>query len=193
MKKNELSAKFNKHLTAAVAEGFSPCLTELRGSYSDVFGSQLVLAKDNERIVMWMEENKEYSRDAAPDTIKTYVSRFSLAKGESTDRNYMWPSEWKKHLVDETTSYVVSDRRDGWYVDDPDEAARARDLHWDRLCNSRHASDFREYEVNGRILAIARRIKGFKTIKPENLRVHKVGKTWHFVNMRSRNEVCLGG
>lgn len=192
MKKNDLSAKFNKHLTAAVAEGFAPCLTELRGSYSGVFGSQLVLARGNERIVMWMEENKEYSRDADPDIVKMYVSRFALAKGETCEWNYNWPSDWKEHLVDEMTSYAVSDRRDGWYVDDADEAAAARKLHWDRLANDRGSREFREYEADGRILAIARRLRGFKTIKPENLRVYKCGRTWHFVNKRSRNEVCIG-
>lgn len=57
MKKNQISAKFNAIITNAISEGFYPCMTELTGSYSDVMGSQIVLAKGNERIVLWMEEH----------------------------------------------------------------------------------------------------------------------------------------
>lgn len=192
MKKNDLSAKFNGHLTTALAEGFAPCMTELRGSYSGVLGTQLVLAKGNERIVMWMEENKDYRHDAAPDTVHMFVSRFALAKGESTEFHYMWPSDWKEHLVDEMVAYEVSDRRDGWYVDDADEAARAKETRRSRYPHHYGSERLREYAVDDRLLGIARRLKGFKTVKRDNLRVYKLRKTWHFENKVSRHEVCLG-
>lgn len=192
MKKNDLSAKFNESLANALAEGFSPCLTELRGSYSGVFGSQLVLAKGNERMVMWMEEHKDYRNEDVPDTVSLYVSHFSLGRGETTELNYMWPNQWKEHLVDEMVVYEVSGRRNGWYVEDEDEAIRAKQIHRSRYGNRYRSRNFRELEVTDQLLGIARRLKGFKTIRRENLKVVKNHKHWLFINKVSKREVCVG-
>lgn len=192
MKKNEISAKFNKHLAAAIAEGFAPSMTELRGSYSGVCGAQIVLAKGNERIIMWMEERHDYGDHNAPDTVSLFVARFALAKGETCEWNYMWPQDWKQHLIDEMTVYEVSARRDGWYVEDADEAARAKETHISRYDNRYRANAPRPVEVTDQLLAIVRRKRGFKTVKPENLAVIKVGKRWVFTNTLSRREVVVG-
>jgi len=192
MKKNAISTKFNKHLTAAVAEGFAPCMTELRGSYSGVCGTQLVLAKDNERIVMWMEEKHDYGNHKAPDTVHLFVARFALGKGETCEWNYMWPQDWKKHLIDEMTVYEVTARREGWYVDDPADATHAKETHYARYDNRYHADAPRKVEVTDRLLAIVRRKKGFKTIKRENLSVVKSHNRWVFRNTVSHREVVVG-
>ena len=192
MKKSDISAKFSKHLVAALAEGFAPSMTELRGSYTGVCGSQLVLAKGNERIIMWMEEHHDYSREETPGTVSLLVARFTLGRGETCEWNYMWPRDWKEHLIDEMTVYEVSGHRDGWYVEDAGEAARAKETHRARREARRGRRYFREYEVNDRLLAIARRLRGFKTIKRDNLRVAKTNKTWVFTNMKSHREVRIG-
>ena len=56
MKKSDISAKFAPYVADAISEGFAPCLTELSGSYSGIMGYQMVFAKGNGRIVMWMEQ-----------------------------------------------------------------------------------------------------------------------------------------
>lgn len=192
MKKNDLSTKFNDRLANALAEGFSPCLTELCGAYSGLLGHQIVLAKGNERMVMWMEENNYYGNDEVPDTVNLYVSRFSLGKGETTEFHYTWPNQWKEHLVDEMVVYEVSGRRNGWYVEDEDEAIRAKQIHRSRYGNRYRSRNFRELEVTDQLLGIARRLKGFKTIRRENLKVVKNHKHWLFINKVSKREVCVG-
>lgn len=192
MKKNEISAKFATIVADAIAEGFAPCMTELCGSYSGVVGSQIVLAKGNERIVMWMEEEHAWEhKDTEIDAIALFASRFALAKGERTDHAHMWPSDWKRDAFHTERVYRVSEWRGDWYSEDKAEAERAQEKRYTRHSHF-GSSDWREYEVDDRLLAIARRIKGFKTIRRENLRVVKNHGTWTFVNKKSRNEVRIG-
>lgn len=192
MKKNELSAKFSPYVASAIAEGFAPCMTELSGSYSGVLGSQIVLAKGRERIVMWMEEKCGCRLEDEPDTVTLFVARFALAKGETTEFHYMWPADWKKHLVAQMSFYEVSPRKTGWYVEDIEEARRAREVHVARYDHRFYSTRFREYEVTDKLLAIARRLNGFKTIRRENLHVYKTGGTWVFQNKKSHREACVG-
>lgn len=192
MKKTDISAKFNPFLSAALAEGFAPDLTELCGSYSGVMGSQIVLARGNERMVFWMEEHHGSHLRDVPNTVNLYVSRFAIGKGETCEFTYMWPSNWKEHLVAHVIVYEVSSRKGGWYVDDADEAAKARVVHRSRYGNKYYTTSFRECEVNDRLLAIARRLRGFKTIRCENLHVYKTGRTWVFQNKLSHREVMVG-
>lgn len=192
MKKNDLAAKFTPYVAAAIAEGFAPCLTELCGSYSGVMGSQIVLAKGNERMVMWMEEEHGRRLENVPNTVNLFVARFAIGKGETCEFTYAWPSNWKEHLVAQMVVYEVTPRKTGWYVEDADEATRATEVHRSRYGYKYRSTHFREYEVDDRLLGIARKLKGFKTIKPENLYVYKSWGTWHFKNRKSQREVCIG-
>ena len=120
------------------------------------------------------------------------VARFALKKGETCDFHHMWPQDWKKHLVAQMTVYEVIPCRAGWYVEDADEAAHAIEVRRSRYGNRHYASNFREYEVNDNLLRIARKLRGFKTIRRENLHVCKSGSRWVFQNKVSHREVCIG-
>lgn len=195
MKKNEISAKFNAILASAISEGFYPCLTELTGSYSDVMGSQIVLAKNNERMVLWMEETESYSRRDDVASVTLYASRFTIKAGESTDWKYCWPAQWKEHTFWSETVYRVSEGRhsdDSWYTEDKDEAERACTLRSERWAASpRSISRVKEYEVTDSLMRIVRRVKGFKSVARKNVRVWKHNGVWHIENTASGNRVTL--
>lgn len=195
MKKNEISAKFNAILANAIADGFYPCLTELTGSYSDVMGSQIVLAKNNERMVLWMEETESYSRRHDVASVTLYASRFTLKAGESTDWQYRWSDQWKEHTFWSETVYRVSEGRhsdDSWYVEDKGEAEKARTLRSERWAASpRSVSRVKEYEVTDGLMRIVRRVKGFKSVARKNVKVWKHNSVWHIENTASGNRVTL--
>ena len=110
MKKNEISAKFNTIITDAISEGFYPCMTELTGSYSDVMGTQIVLAKGNERMVLWIEERMSFGHRDEVASVTLYASRFTLKSGEKTEWDYRWSDQWKEHIVSGTPSSLVRSR-----------------------------------------------------------------------------------
>lgn len=194
MKKNEISAKFNDILTKAISEGFFPCMTELTGSYSNVMGSQIVLAKGNERIVLWMEENEVYlSSGNEPFSVTLYASRFTLNDGESVERSHYWSTQWKEHIVWSETVYRVSDRGwhgEGWYSNSEKEAREAEAVRFSRW-EHKSVSCTKEYEVTDRLMSIVRKVKGFKTVARKNVRVSKCRNVWYIENVASGNRVTL--
>lgn len=195
MKKNEISAKFNAILANAISEGFYPCMTELTGSYSDVMGSQIVLAKGNERMVLWMEERESYGHRDEVASVTLYASRFTLGADETTEWDYRWSTQWKEHIVWSETVYRVSEGRhsdDSWYVENKGEAEEARTVRHERWSASpKSISRVKEYEVNDGIMRIVRKVKGFKSVARKNVRVWKYNGIWHIENTASGNKVTL--
>lgn len=195
MKKSEISAKFNDVLTSALAEGFYPCMTELAGSYSDVEGTQWVLAKGRERIVLWMEGRESYGHRDEVASVTLYASRFTIKAGESTEWDYRWSTQWKEHIVWSETVYRVSEGRhsdDSWYTEDKAEAEQARTIRTERWSASvRSISRVREYEVTDRLMRTVRKVRGFKSVPRKNVRVWKYNGIWHIENTASGNKVTL--
>lgn len=193
MKANEITSKFTDAITAAIAEGFTPCMSELTGSYSDVEGTQWVLAKGRERIVLWQE--REGYIHGENERINLYGARFELAEGESTEWSYKWSHDWKEHLFMSETVYRVDDRwgnGEAWYSEDEADAIEAkavRSIRWE--ANGSH--DCYSYrEVNDRMLRIVRKLKGFKSVKRDNIKARKLnGGGWEFRNIASGNTVRL--
>lgn len=193
MKKSEISAKFNTILSDAISEGFYPCMTELTGSYSDVMGTQMVLAKGNERMVLWMEEQESYSVRKEVASVTLYAARFTLKAGERTEWSYRWSHDWKEHTFWSETVYRVSEGRhsdDSWYSEDKAEAEQARATRTERW-SAKSVSRTKEYEVDNRLMGIVRKVKGFKSVARKNVRVWKYGTTWHIENTASGNRVAL--
>lgn len=193
MKKNEISAKFNAILSDAISEGFYPCMTELTGSYSDVMGTQMVLAKNNERMVLWMEEQGSYVYRDEVASVTLYAARFALKADECTDWNYRWSKDWKEHVIWSETVYRVSEGRhsdDSWYSEDKSQAEKARCLRTLRWSAKPHGGR-KDYEVTDSLMRIVRKVKGFKSIARKNVRVWKYNGVWHIQNVASGNEVCL--
>jgi hypothetical protein len=193
MKKNEISAKFNAILADAISDGFYPCMTELTGSYSDVMGSQIVLAKCNERMVLWMEERMSFGHRDEVSSVTLYASRFTLKSGETTEWDYRWSTQWKEHIVWSETVYQVSEGRhndDAWYSEEKDDAEKARRLRTDRWHDG-FMSGRRDYEVTDQLMRIVRKVKGFKSVARKNVKVWKWNGVWHIENTASHNIVAL--
>jgi hypothetical protein len=193
MKKNEISAKFNTILSDAISEGFYPCMTELTGSYSDVMGTQMVLAKGNERMVLWMEERMSFGHRDEVASVTLYASRFALKSGEKTEWDYRWSDQWKEHIVWSETVYQVSEGRhsdDAWYSEDKAEAEQARATRTERWQES-YRDGRKDYELTDSLLRIVRKVKGFKSVARKNIRVWKYNGVWHIENTASRNSVLL--
>lgn len=193
MRKHEISAKFNPIIASAIADGFYPCMTELTGSYSDVMGTQIVLAKGSERMVLWMEEHIGLGSRGVVSDVTLCASSFTLGAGESIESSYRWSTQWKEHIFWSETVYQVSEGRyrdDGWYTEDKAEAEQARVIR-----NERWKASFvgwsKDYEITDTLLRIVRKLKGFKTVARKNIRVWKHDGVWHIENTASRNEVTL--
>ncbi len=195
MKKHEISGLFTSHVTDAINEGFVPCMTELTGSYSDVMGTQMVFAKGDERIIMWMEEKDNFGlyNEDAPSNVTLRVARISLGYGETLENSYCWPRDWKRHVVHEQAVYRVSDRswKGDWYSASEEEAREAMRKRRERFYLRGSDGLYRDYEMTDRLFAIVRRLKGFKTVKRQSVRVWKYNGVWHVENTKSGNEVTL--
>lgn len=193
MKKSEISAKFNTIITNAISEGFYPCMTELTGSYSDVMGSQIVLAKGNERMVLWMEERMSFGHRDEVASVTLYAARFSLKAGEKTEWDYRWSTQWKEHIVWSEVVYQVSEGRhsdDAWYSESKYEAEQARKVRTERW-QAGSVVYRKDYEVTDKLMRIIRKVKGFKSVARKNVRVWQVSGIWHIENTASHNSVTL--
>lgn len=168
MKKSDISATLNAHLVSAVNEGFAPCLTELTGSYSGVDGNQLVLAKNRERIVMWISRGWT---DEHVEVLTANVARFEMAKGESTEWHYCWPEQWAEHLVYSKSYYEVG-RHSSWFVETEAEAEAMRDKRHERYA-ARARKNQMVFENSKKLLSIVRKVSGFKTVKASDIMVYK--------------------
>lgn len=193
MRVNEITSKFTDTITAAIAEGFTPCMSELTGSYSDVEGTQWVLAKGRERIVLWQEKEGSFF-DEGTERIFLYGARFELANSESTEWNYHWSHNWKEHLFMRETVYRVDDRLrgEGWYSEDEADAIEASAVCSIRRKAKGYSGRYERREVTDQMLRIIRKISGFKTVKRDNIRAFKLnGVGWEFRNVASGNTVRL--
>lgn len=196
MRKNEVSKGFAKVMMDAMSEGFYPDMVELTGSYSDVEGRQAVLMKDDERIVMWMERCGRSWDSTDPERIVLRAARFAIEGEDDMDWKYRWSKSWKEHVFFEDVVWRVA--RD-WYVKDENEAVAALLKRRERVGSHMYVNggDGAKFIGNGRheltdeLLAIVRRVKGFKTVKRENIEVFKSGTAWRIKNVASGNEAFL--
>lgn len=188
MRLNELSQAFAPVFDREVMYGFRPCLTELTGAYSDVFGTQLVLGKDNERIILWME--REFK---SRPTVTLYAARITLEDGQTLRNNAChWPNQWKEHVYWKATFYCVSDEGEGWYSENPADAEGAA-LKRRARHKAVRVPCVKRYELTDRLLSIVRRVRGFKTVKRDLIEVFRYSDgRWVIRNAKTRNEVCLG-
>lgn len=183
MKFNEITSKFNPYLNAIVAEGFTICMTELTGSYSEVRGQHAVFAKGRERVVMWLTDVRgEHYSDKG---IALHIARWEMAPGEKADWQYNWPKNWAENIIWEATVYRVSD---DWYVDDEAEAQaalRVRQAH--REAKRGMSADlwcWRRITVTDGLYRVARKLNGLKSVKRGDLAVERrtEGAGWRFIN-----------
>lgn len=200
MRKHEIGKVLNGIITEALNDGYGISFGELRGCYSDC-ETQTVLAKGPDRIIVWASVLRDYKSE----TITVNASRIHLeTTGEgghrytqSLDRDYHWSDDWKKGLFFEKSFYHVGAREDDWYVESQSEAEAAAQKHYDR-CKARRVITSKELEMTPRLMSIVRKLKGFKTVKAENVRVTRRYNEWahkreYIVrNVKSGNSAHLG-
>ena len=181
MRKHEIESRFNPYIKRLVDEGFGVCLTELAGSYSDTEG-QVVFARGGERAVLWMTCERGYGDSVG--TLTIHVAQWELAKekGETLDRDYRWSDDWASHEVASKVFYEVGE---DWYTEDKAVAEAAMAKRRERIVNSRVSFGWNRVEVTDRLYGFAKGLKGFKTIKRDNLRVlrHADIAAWRFENI----------
>ena len=186
MKVKDISKGFAPIVAEAIAEGYAPCMDELRGSYSGVEGSQLVLERGRERLILWVGRGVlTRPRRTNLPLLRANVAHITLGRGESLEYNYPWPHNWSDHLVSSTPYYEAAR---GWYVGTVEEAEAIEDKREARR-EARYVKTYREWEVTDELLAIVRRIKGFKSVRRENVRVMRTKDGWRVENRRSGNYV----
>ena len=175
MKKQELSRMFNPYIAEIMAEGFYLCMTELKGGYGFV-GQQTCFAKGRERVVLWIDSERTEDEERPYDNdIILRAARFTLEDGETTESHYNWPSQWSEHTVWEKTVYEI------------DMAMRKKHFERRRSDVSRWINDTVEFEMTDKLLAIVRRVGGFKTAPRKNIKVmkHVRKNRWVIKNVKS--------
>ena len=196
MKRNEISKEFTEDIKSAISEGFFPSMNELTGSYSDVEGTQMVFAKGNERIILWLARDVTKYEDIVDghhfslDSITAKAARIEIKSGESLEWNYKWSTQWEQGLYKSVTYYEVSDGWGGdWYSTDINDVIEARKIRWERIANT--SNGVKEFEVNGKLLGIVRKISGFKTVPADSIKVWKTNGKYHVRNVKSGNHIVL--
>lgn len=189
MKKNDITKVAADDIQNYINDGFTVSLTELTGSYGQY--NQLVLMRDRERVVVWLEDSK-LEGERWVDTVIIHVSHFELEKGQTTEYGDLhWQNGWKANDVKTYTLYKIDY---DWYTTDKEEAILCYDLQRVRYSNRDTYRYEVELEVTDQLLKIARKMKGFKTIKKDNLTVRRSPKAlrWTFVNKTSGKTACVG-
>lgn len=185
MKRAEIARLAQGQVASLIAEGFCIDLMELTGSYSDVDGTQAVFAKGNERVVMWCERKGGYGE---PEGITLRMARFSVNAEKNLRWGFHWSDEWAPHVFFEAIVWKVGD---DWYTADESEAVRCHKLSAERYRNRRGNGE-REVKLTDGLLAIVRRVKGFKSVRRGDIRVVKMrGNRWEIRNVTSGNRVVI--
>lgn len=185
-----------------VADGFYPSMTELTGSYSEVDGLQVIFAKGKERRIVWLERNRSHYGHSRR-ILTLYVAYITLPAGETTlENSHYWAKDWKakSYRLESVTLYGIESNFKSWYTTDKDEwdeMCRRQDERMDRrrTTNPHH----RDIKVTTEWLKLARKFKGFKSIRRADLNIRRVNNayssnidhSWRFINNRSGNSVCV--
>lgn len=186
MRKHEISKLAQEQVAAIIADGFVIDLMELTGSYSDVEGTQAVFAKGSERVVMWCERHDDYR---SPESVTLRMARFDVTSEKNLGWGFHWSSEWAEHVYFEATAWKVGE---DWYTTDEAEAERCRKLSFERYRNRGDWRKVRKLELTDGLLAIVRRVKGFKSVRRDDIEVTKKGSnSWTIRNTASGNKVTI--
>lgn len=169
---NEITKLAADDILAYMLEGFTLCMTELKGSYG-FEGKQEVLERGNERVVIWMERERcEFDR--WEDDYVLRIAHITLAEGESMEFHYEWPRKWAEHVVKEWRAYNLnglSHRNKGVWTTDRAEAEAANKKR-DQRHERKHVSSLKALDTaNPKVMAIIRRLDGFKTAKASDVTI----------------------
>lgn len=193
MKSIDACKWFVPFINDAISEGYTPVVMT-----DNSFGSRgcQVWQRGNDYITLWADE--QYGMDVegvnSVNVLTLSVARFTVPMGTSLRSCGLdWCDKWEKHIVASKTMYDVdATHRDRWWVEDIETVRRARDTRYERLMARRTSCVWRELPLTDELLAIVRRVKGFKTVDSRHITVTKklYESTWWITNTKSGNYVC---
>ena len=201
MKKMDIAAKMSESVTLLLLDGYQLSLTELTGGRGYGAG-YTVLARGNEREIIFITKRCEDiecedGRERMFSTITITRSHIELGKGETLEHNYMWSSDWEEHAVESYKFWCIDEwgNRD-WYTESFEEALSCRMKSRERNCARFTSCNVKDFEVTDELMRIVRKVKGFKTVRRDDVRVWKKvgynGSAEYIIdNTRSGNRVTL--
>ena len=189
MKKMQFQSKMSESVALLILDGYQLSFGELTGSYSEAEG-YVVLARGNEREIIWLGRDSYYNNEFDCTSIVINRAHIELAKGETLEWNYRFPSKWAEHIVEQHRAFKLG--RD-WYVDSYEEWKEANEKHLDRYRarDIDYSTEYHTFANTDELMRIVRKVKGFKTVKREDVLVGKRGGSYRIENRASGNYVYL--
>lgn len=180
MKRDTAMAIMTTKVRELVNNGWSIAF-DLGGSYSNVKG-YATFSNGDKRAIVYVEETSDYGREVGELRVK--CAEITLGKGETLERNYIWPSQWDQHITEQHTFYKVAYGHGDWYgtKEEAEEAHRVRRARWKKDYIPRTRKDFR---ITEQVLRMAHGIKGFKTVRAEYLSVYRIDRVYYVENTKS--------
>lgn len=180
MKKSDAMATMTNKVSELLADGWNIAF-DLRGTYSNIAG-YMTFARGDRRAIVYVEETPDYG--AKVGKLRVACAEIVLGKEETLERNYLWPTDWDKHITEERAFYKVANWDGDWYGTE-EEAKKAEEVRRARW-NARHTYMTRkEFKVTERVMSAVHKVVGFKTIKAENVKVYRIERTYYIENTKS--------
>lgn|GEM_PF-5827527 len=183
---------FTPYIVAAIECGFTPEFDGCGGC-----DGKQIWRRGRECLILWADNHNNFTLDGicSVRTHTMYVSRLTLATDAplANDSVNRWRDTWERHVVASKVYYAVAARSDAdWWTDDLDVVRRARETQAARRVARRINHHSKTLPLTDELLAIVRRVKGFKTVDSRHITVTKkpYESTWWITNTKSCNYVC---
>lgn len=194
MRRIDANRWFVPFIEKAIEDGFAPEVDSWGGGAN---GSQ-VWRKGRECIVIWADNHDTVCLDERHSvrTLVLSVARMTLESADplSADWKHRWSSSWEEHVIASKTYYSVTYRYDAsWWVEDVEDARAACETRKRRRDARSVNNQWQELALTDGLLAIARKVRGFKTVDSRHIHVYRrrLENSWKFWNSRSDNEVIV--
>ena len=192
MKSIDACKWFTPYITEAICEGYTTVMSNDSGGTD---GCQ-IWRRGRNYITMWVTESHSMDIDGVNNvrTLTLSVARFTIPRGTSfANSRLSWADKWAEHIVASKKLYNVDALcRDAWWTEDLEEVRRARETQAARRANRRINHRSKALPITDGLLAVVRRVKGFKTVDSRYITVTKkpYESTWWITNTKSGNYVC---
>lgn len=194
MKSIDACKWFVPFINDAISEGYTPAVMTDRS-----FGSRgcQVWQRGRDYITLWADESHRMDVEGVDsvNVLTLSVARFTVPMGTSLRSCGLdWCDKWEKHTVASKTLYDVDALyRDRWWVEDIETVRKARETRYERLMARRTSAVWRELPLTDELLAIVRKVKGFKTVDSRYIAVEKCpdANAWRITNRKSGNSTVV--
>lgn len=191
MKSIDACKWFVPFINDSIIEGYTPVVMTDRS-----FGSKgcQVWQRGRDYIALWCDESHRMDVDGVSNVsvLTMSVARFTTPIGtDLRSCGLDWCDKWEKYTVASKTLYNIDALyRDNWWVEDLEAVRKAREVRSERnMARYAHCSRWRVLPLTDELLAIVRRVKGFKTVDSRYITVEKLPNesAWRITNRKSGN------